>query len=372
VRTGAVSDKDRRGRRLLGALALVLAGALLGAGVLAWRVGSLPFVSSPCWDSVNADDLDDLLGGWDTDHSEVRPSQSEHAALNGQCRITSHDGDTEGRQVDVHVHQLSGLRGSNIAWAEEFLDSRLTPLGNGLVGMASDTRAWVALPSSCVRPGGFTGLGVVDVSMGEGEPSVGTTNDERAATHRMALARTAVDAANGAVVELGCPDTDELPEPSPSAPLPNFQPLPAGHDLCGVDGLRLPKPYVRSGNLVRTSAGKNRRVRTCDIAISSYAGQPELRLQTIEDPDLIPVFDNAYHDSGPSIPTVGAVDADGTYSPTVAAVRAECGNKGAVAFLARERAHERDYSFVRKAFPAYVSAEVERLKCGPLKIRLPG
>lgn len=370
--TPAVSDRGTgRPGRLLSALALVLAGALLGAGVIAWRTDSLPFVSTPCWDSVSAHDLDGMLGGWDTDYSEVRPSRSDHASLNGRCRITSHDGDTDGRQVDVRVHQLGGWR-ENIAWAEEFLDSRLTPLGAGLVGMASDTRAWVALPSSCVGPGRSTGAGVVDVSMGEGEPSVGTTNDDRAATHRMALARTAVHAANGAMVELGCPDTGRLPEPAASAPLPTFRSLPVGHDRCGVDGLRLPKPYVREGNLMRTSAGESRHVRTCDIAISPYAVQPELRLQTIQDPGLTPAFEDAYRNGGPSISSSGAVEASGAYTPTVAAVRADCGASGAVTFIAQERAHERDYSFIRKTFPGYVSAEAERLHCGTLKIQLPG
>jgi hypothetical protein len=373
VRTPAGPDSGTGWwRRSLSALALVLVGALLGAGVTAWQTDSLPFVSSPCWDSVNSHDLDEALGGWDTDDSDVRPSQSDQAALTGQCRITSHDGDTDGRQIDVRVHQLSGLRSHNIAWSDEFLDSRLTPLGDGLVGMASDTRAWVALPSSCIRPGGVTGLGVVDVSMGEGEPSIGTTDDDRAATHRMALARTAVDAANGAVAELGCPEADKLHEPGASAPLPNFQPLPVGDDLCGLAGLRLPKPYVRKGNLTRTSAGGSRHVRTCDIAVSPYAGQPELRLQTIEDPSLIPAFQDAYLNGGPSIESTGAATVDGTYNPTVAALRVDCGSKGAVAFIAQERAHERDYTFIRKTFPAYVSAEAERLGCGTLEIQLPG
>ena len=361
-----------RGRRLLSALAFVLAGALVGAGVVAGRTDALPFVSSPCWGSVDDRDLDEMLGGWDIDHAEVRPSRSDRAALSGHCRITSHDGDTDGRQVDVRVHQLSSTRDDTIGWSEEFLDSRLTPLGAGLVGMASDTRAWVALPSSCVRPGGSTGLGVVDVSMGEGEPSVGDANDDRAARHRMALARTAVHAANGAVAELGCPDVEKLPEPRASEPLPDFEPLPVGRDLCGVAGLRLPNPYVRSGNLVRTSTGGNpRHVRTCDVAISPYAGQPELRLLTVEDPSLVPAFADAYLNGGPSIGTTGPVEVDGTYSPTVAAVRVDCG-RGAVTFLAQERVHERDYTFIRKTFPAYVSAEADRLRCGTVSIQLPG
>jgi hypothetical protein len=54
----------------------------------------------------------------------------------------------------------------------------------------------------------------------------------------------------------------------------------------------------------------------------------------------------------------------------LSAVRAEC-PKGAVLFTAQERQAGRDFTFIRRVFPAYVKAEVQRLGCGPLTIKIP-
>ncbi|MEK8144284.1 hypothetical protein NKH18_27815 [Streptomyces sp. M10(2022)] len=39
-------------------------------------------------------DLDELLGGWDTEYAEIRPAWSRNGdtPLHGMCRTTSHDG----------------------------------------------------------------------------------------------------------------------------------------------------------------------------------------------------------------------------------------------------------------------------------------
>ena len=43
------SPPAARSRRLLSALALTVAGTLLGAGVVAWQTHTPPFANSPCW-----------------------------------------------------------------------------------------------------------------------------------------------------------------------------------------------------------------------------------------------------------------------------------------------------------------------------------
>ncbi|MFE3329688.1 hypothetical protein [Streptomyces sp. NPDC059176] len=357
-----------RRRRLLGAVALTVAGTLIGAGIVAWQVGALPFAESPCWDSVTDQDLDELLGGWDTEDAEIRPEWSRRsgAPLYGSCRITSHDGGTPGRQIDVRVHKLDGLRKDNIPWAEEFLSSRLTPLGDGLLGMASDTRAWVALPDSCSKPGMFSGPAVVDVTMGDDEIQ-NTADADRNASFHKALARTAVHIANGSLAELGC--SGKLPEPGTLTAVPEFTAMRADGELCGVKELRLPKPYSASDIRLRTSAGDDSPVRTCDIVLG-HTVRPQLRLQTIQEQDLTGAFGSAAIDNGPSMKVVGSSRRTGSYSPTVAAVRAEC-QKGDVVFIAQERVAFRNYTFIREVFPAYVAAEAKRLGCGPLEIQIP-
>ncbi|MDH2393040.1 hypothetical protein QCN29_30550 [Streptomyces sp. HNM0663] len=351
----------------MGALALTFAGALLGAGVVAWQTHTLAFADSPCWDSVTEQDLDELLGSWDTEAAEIRPAWSRRAAvpLYGSCRITSHNGHTPGRQIDIRVQKLDGLEKGNIPWAEEFLSSRLTPLGDGLLGMASDTRAWVALPDSCSRSGMFSGPAVVDITMGDDEIQ-NTEDAHRNATFHKALARTAVHVANATMAELGC--SGSLPEPGTLTAVPDFQAMRADGELCGVKGLRLPKPYAESDIRIRTSAGENSPVRTCDIVVG-HTIRPQLRLQTIQEQDLTGAVGRAAIHNGPSMKD-SASKPTGSHSPTIAALRAEC-PKGDVVFIAQERQASRNYTFVREVFPTYVATEAQRLGCGPLEIQIP-
>ncbi len=342
----------------------VVAGALVGAGTVAWQAELPPFADGPCWEAVTERDVDELLGGWDTEAEAVRPERTPEGqrSLDGRCRIQSHDGDRPGRQIDIRVHRLDGPRGDTVVWSDEFLSSRLTPLGDDLVGMASDTRAWVALPSDCVRPGRFDGPGIVDVSMGDDE--IGNTEDpEKRARHHKALARTAVHAANAAMAELGC--SGSLPSPGEPVEAPDFQE--ARGDLCGIEGVRLPKEHAGSGARMRTGAEGS--VRTCDI-VSGYTEHPQFRLQTVREADLTGPLIAATLYAGPGIRNGDGSKAVGAYSPTLAAVHAECDGE-TVVLLARQREGTHGYTFIRQVLPAYVAAEAERLGCEPGEITIP-
>jgi hypothetical protein len=354
-------------RRLLTALALTTAGALAGTVILASQTQTLPF-HDPCWDSVTSKDLQDLLGTTEAESSEILPVQSGDVALNGRCRITSEGPNSHDQQVTIRVHQLNdGLREDTLRWSEDFLTSRMTPLGNGILGLASDTRAWVALPRKCTTPGDLSGPGIVDVSFSEDEK--GYTDDEGEATRvRKGLARTAVHVANNTVKELGC--SGSLREPGTSADMPDFKKTYSSRNLCHVKGLRLPREYSTSRAYIRTSPGKNRPVRTCEILESEYALLPSLRLQTIEHQDLDGAFSNAVLDSGLFIKTNRKSSVAGTYTPTQAALRAEC-SKRTFLFIAQEHRSTSNYKSIRQTFPAYVTAEARRLGCGNIEIDLP-
>ena len=169
------------------------------------------------------------------------------------------------------------------------------------------------------------------------------------------------------MAELGC--SGSLPEPGTLTVVPDFQAKRADDDLCGVKGMRLPKPYAESNIRTRTSAGENSPVRTCDIVVGDTL-RPQLRLQTIQEQNLTGAFGRAAIHSGPSIATDGASDATGSYSPTIAALRAECPT-GVVVFIAQERKAFRNYTFIREVFPTYVASEAKRLGCGDLEIQIP-
>ncbi|MGW2423664.1 hypothetical protein ACWC0C_31180 [Streptomyces sp. NPDC001709] len=359
----------RRGsrRRLLGSLALAISGALLGAGLIAWRTHTLPFADSPCWDSVTSGDLDALFGGGDTEASEVRPAWTPNGAegrgsLDGRCRVTSGD-----RQLDIHVQRLTGGVGQdNIPWSDAFLSASLTPLGHGLLGMASDTRAWVAFPTGCVDPSAFSGYAVVDVAMGyDGfwDPRSGDTQT----TLRKALARTAVHVANGSMAELGC--SGSLPEPGEPDQAPAPRPVGADHRICGVAGVRLPKD-VGSRPYMRMTSGTDGPVRTCDI-VAGENDHPQYRLETIRRDGLGGAFAGLESSTGPGIRAAGRRGTVGAYAPTLAVVYAKCRDESVV-FMAEQKDGTHGYTFIPQVFPAYVAAEAGRLGCGPLEIRIPG
>jgi hypothetical protein len=352
---------------LLSGVALTLVGGALGAGVVAWQSDSLPFLNySPCWGSVTDQDLDELFGE-ETRVSHIAPERGGRGLVDGRCRIASHDDSHDDRRLDIRFHQLSGREAShNVPWSEDFLSSRLTPLGDGLLGMASDTRAWVALPDTCVKPGLFSGPAVVDLSMGDSEIANSEDPETRAAL-QTALARTAVHVANGAMERLGC--SEPLPEPGPTAAVPDYRPVGADRSLCGAQGAVLPEHYVESEARIRMSAGENSPVRTCDI-VYGHTIKPQLRLETIEEEDLTGALGLASIHGGRRVEVTGQAEVNGAYSPTLSAVRAEC-PKGAVLFMAQERQAGRDFTFIRRVFPAYVKAEAQRLGCGPLTIKIP-
>lgn len=316
-------------RRGLAALALAISSALIGAGLVAWRTHTLPFIDSPCWDSVTSHDLDALFGGRDTEASEVRPAWTPNGAegrgsLDGRCRVTSGE-----RQLDIHVHRLTGGVGEdNVPWSDVFLSASLTPLGHGLLGMASDTRAWVALPSGCADPGASSGYAVVDVVMGY-DSFWDFRSPDTQATLRKALARTAVHVANGSMGELGC--SGALPGPEQPDPAPAPRPVTADRRICGVAGVRLPAD-VGSRPHVRMTSGTDGPVRTCDIVTGGNA-HPQYRLQTIGQDGLGGAFAGLEASTGPGIRAKGRRDAVGAYAPARAVVYARC-RQGSV-FLAQ-------------------------------------
>ncbi|MFE1951980.1 hypothetical protein ACFW9D_16095 [Streptomyces sp. NPDC059524] len=172
-------------------------GALVGAGFVAWSTGTLPFFGAkPCWDAVADRDVEALFDGKDVEDSEMRPEWVDGGELQGTCRLLAGDGHARSQPVQIRVHDLKGVTRDNLPWADEFLSTRMTPLGGGLLGMSSDTRAWVALPDECHEPGDFSGPAVVDAAVGDDEFSRNLTDAGVRARDRQALARVVVDVAN--------------------------------------------------------------------------------------------------------------------------------------------------------------------------------
>jgi hypothetical protein len=336
---------------------------LLGGTAVAWQTGAGVFAADEvCWGALDRDALSPLVD----DPGALRAAELPPVDTTlypggpeGTCRLSgAHDSGDDGTVLTTHLHRLSGDRGGAAgSWADRFLDGRMTPLGGGMLGLASDERAWLALPDGCVGRPAYEGPTVVDVTGPPAEPGADVDVAERDA-----LARVVVELVNSVSADRGCDGTIADPADGMARP-----PRPAPDEpgaFCGVDGLPVPARWRDDGwrSLVTPAGGP---VRTCDRRYGASA--PSLRLMTVEDPRLAQVFtDELLHRGAPikGARGYGRLRADG------AVYGARC-QTGLVVFAvqARDSDHPDD---VRALLPRYVAAESERLACGDQQLVLPG
>lgn len=342
-------------------------GALLGGAGVAWRAEAGPFADDrACWGAFGQDDVAALFDGKrDITTSEVpiTTDRTGSAGPSGECRLTS----PRGRRITVQAHRLdSEFGGAGDKWADEFLSARLTPLGDGLLGMASDTRAWLAVPDGCIgRPSRLDAGGPTVIDMETGWTVYDDDVDTKA---RDALARAVVKLVNHYMADEGC--TGRIADPVGRIPEPPRFLVEKKDGMCGVKGLRIPRAYQHEGRhrpLVTRGDGP---VRTCDRDV--LFDHPGLRLMTVEDPRLAVLYDRLSRDSAKEPVKTGAhgeQDGYGFIRDDMGLFQAEC-QTGQVTFLVRAEDGDRPGD-IRELLPRYVAAEADRIGCGPLRVTLP-
>ncbi|MFD5952067.1 hypothetical protein ACFWAZ_30075 [Streptomyces collinus] len=340
-------------------LAAGLAGVLLGVSGMAWQTQAGPFApDAVCWGALSRDDLALTFRKPEDVKAVEAPVLHGGRSMDGpvgSCQLTNSDGDDWA--LTARVHQLDDRAGDDGKWADEFLSARLTPLGGGLLGMASDNRAWLAIPDGCVgRPSDFDGPTVVDIAQGRW-----ITDLEPRTKQRDGMARMVVKLVNKVSADLDCAGTITDPvERLPKAA--HYTRTEKPDALCGIKGLALGKkrkPYHYP--MITDGHGP---VRTCDRDITG--SQPKQRLMTVEDPRLAAIFTRMALKEGDRVRSAAGYGGLGT---NLGVFHARC-QAGATVFLvqANESGKAAD---VRTLFPRYVEAEAARLGCGPLELRLP-
>ncbi|WP_251059327.1 MULTISPECIES: hypothetical protein [unclassified Streptomyces] len=343
----------------------VIIGGLLGAGTMAWQTDSLPLLGpAPCWDSLSDSTVSAVFGDRriDVEEQKLQPDPRGRGLVYGQCRITSFKGDEDRRQLTIRVHKLDGLYGSDARkWPEEYLAAGMVALGDGLPGMGSSSRAWLAVPQSCTgRPGDFEGPVVVDVEMG---PAGLDIESEYEREDRAALAHAAVDATNGVIRDLGCSGT--YPTPALAKDVVTWKDT-QPDAFCGIKDLSLPAEYRQSLSRMRIG-GDSAPARVCEAA-GDYP-RTVLRMTTIEDPALAEVFSQDLLKGG--TPFQGS-NGRGTFNVTRAVYRARC-QTGYVTYVLeqKDQLDKTGFELLRAMTPTYIEAESERIGCGPEKVTMP-
>lgn len=345
--------------RLSAALAAAVVGVLLGAGGTAWRTGALPLSEDrACWGALTEADTADLLGGGKVTADETLFQDSGRPA--GQCRLTRIRG-SRGATVRVHTPGGPLSRDAN-NWDALFLTSDMVALGGDRTGMASDGRAWLALPTGCA--GGSTDQAptIVDVDMSYAE-SESRGEDERMAARRTALARTVVTVANALLERLDCEGVFKVP--GKLSAVGRWREA-APNGLCGVEGLAVPPAEGRKKPpqwMERRSAGGGP-VRVC----AAGTMEADTSLVTVEHQGIAEVLTPLVRRSG--VPVESAHGA-GTLGSDRAAFRLTC-QTGDVVFLVRRDTWDADVRDTRTMLTRYVAQEAERLGCGRVEIRRSG
>lgn len=336
-----------------------LAGVLLGAGGTAWQTQAGPFAPDEvCWGALSRDDLAPMFRKPEDVKAVEAPvlySGRSTDGPTGRCQLTNSEGDTWA--LTARVHRLNDRVGDDGTWADEFLSARLTPLGGGLLGMASDNRAWLAVPDGCLgRIDDFEGPTVVDIARGTW---IGDMEPET--TKRDGMARMVVKLVNKVSADLGCTGTiadpvDRLPEAA------RYTRTEKPDALCGVKGLTLGRKRKPDAYPMITDG--HGPVRTCDRGITG--SQPDQRLMTVEDPRLAAIFTRMALNEGERVRSTAGY---GGLGPNLGILRVRC-QAGATVFLVQANRSGMSAD-LRTLFLRYVEAEAARLGCGPLKVTLP-
>ncbi|MCN9241097.1 hypothetical protein NGF19_09885 [Streptomyces sp. RY43-2] len=361
--------------RVRPAVATAVVGVLLGVAGTAWQTGTGPFRDDrTCWDALDTGDLKRVFREPDKVVAEETAVQyRDLLGYSGVCRMSTGRG-----AVTVNVHQLDEHYDGLGRWGTEFLAPRLVPMGGGLLGMASDTRAWLALPEGCVgRPSGLDGPTVVDIDTGWTVQDREVDKKERAG-----LTHMVVKLVNRIIDQEGCSGT--VVDPSDR--------LPAADDIraedrpdavCGIKGLTFPARSeddtdASGGKKGGKRGGKDRTddsadwsrvqvtpdggpVRACDHI---RVGSTGLRLMTVSDPRLAALFERSRSEYG--TPLKGARGSSGSLSARNGVFWASC-QTGDVAFVARNTEWDSS-ALLHTVFPRYIEAEAIRVGCGTLKV----
>ncbi|MFJ8752433.1 hypothetical protein ACIREO_24320 [Streptomyces sp. NPDC102441] len=368
----------RRFSRGRGGVAVIggLVGALLGWGVMAWRSDELPLVERDvCWGSLSPDVAHALFSDTDVRSRELPLRRATEDHMHTECSMQGFGADELESEVTASVRTLGELRGAQAwSWTEEYLSSRMTPLGDGIPGMASSTRAWVKLPSSCAEryyePGEKPPLRVVSLASDASDPEGQNVVDARRGLD--AMSRAVVRLANGVMERYGCDARYDDPQKLPRAPEGNELPDVDADRLCGIRGVRLPE-WAREfeAKAVGTTPGTPAAggVRACDVR--QPFGPSRLRLLTVADPELAGVVSRALGNRATGL----GGDGQGAYAGGLSVYTADC-RSGRVAFVAYEPekdggSHD-DESLALAVLPSYVKEEAKRVGCGEVNVKVPG
>ncbi|MEU5838946.1 hypothetical protein ABZ820_35515 [Streptomyces diacarni] len=375
----------RRTARSRGGIAVVgaLVGALLGTGFMSWRAGDLPFAPRDmCWGALSPDVAEALFTDTDVRSDELPLRRATQDSMHTECSMQGFGSDELESEVTASVRTLGELKGAQAwDWTRQYLSSRMTPLGDGITGMASSQRAWVALPTSChersYEPGEKPPLRVVTLASGASDPD--SVNEVDARRGLDAMSRAVVRLANGVIDRYGCegryPDPPKLPGPPEGKSVKALD----NERLCGVHGVELPG-WARGEDVsaARTTPGTKPDgpvtggVRSCDV------GRPfalnRIRLTTVADPQLADVVSRVLGDRADPL----GGDGKGAHAGGLAVYTADC-QRGRAAFVAWEPnpADETDdtardrRSLALTVLPSYVKTEAKRAGCGEVNVNVP-
>ncbi|MFV0131971.1 hypothetical protein ACLGIH_01650 [Streptomyces sp. HMX87] len=270
------------GRKRLGAVGGLLAGAVFASGIGLYATDSWPFRDSYCWgawqENSGARFLgEDVLGeSADRGSEESAPPSAERprATCTVAVRSTVDDNDSDQPlefedKVTVEYGPVPEKAEARHAWLARYFHGSASPLPDGLDGLVAGDRAMLVLPEACDVDGRPS---VVTIrSEGWGDGHLGKLAMPFTIGTYSAVARMLLDVANTGMAEAGC---------APGEPLRTTSPLvtvaedgePAGKPLCRIAGVEF--DFGSEAHYEQQAGAVTPGLQTCSVVRKSR-GEPD-------------------------------------------------------------------------------------------------
>ncbi|MFI9004976.1 hypothetical protein [Streptomyces sp. NPDC053541] len=271
---------DNRPKRRRKALAAVIAGAIVaaGVGIGLWATGTGPFRESYCWGAWQENSGPDFLGeealgdSGERSAAESAPPAAGRPRATCTVRLTS---SPEDARVLLEYGAVPEGADARRQWIGENLNGSLSPLPDGLPGLVSGKRGMLVLPPACDADGR-----PVAVRLSSGDFSMAP---------RAEVGRLLVDAANVLMEKAGCAPEQPLRLDSPLVKVAEEDTF-AGSPLCRIPGVTF--EYDKNPRYEEQVGAVGDRLQTCSAWFDARGSARELVAQFVMtgEPRLVALF----------------------------------------------------------------------------------
>lgn len=271
------------GRKRLGVVGGLLAGAVFATGIGLYATNSPPFRDSYCWGAWQENSGPSFLGeealgksGSGRSGTESKPPSAERPQATCTVAVSSTVDDSDSdepltfdERVVVDYGPVPEAAKERHAWLAHYLHGSAAPLPDGLDGLVAGDRAMLVLPKACDVDGRPS---VVTIrSEGWGDGHLGKLAMPFSIATYSGVTRMLLDVANTGMEKAGCAPDEPLRTTSPLVTVAEGNES-AGDPLCRIPGVRF--DFGDGARYQQQVGAVTPRLQTCSVVWKSR-GEPD-------------------------------------------------------------------------------------------------